>query len=127
MSDAIITMAPVILRKPPYGAPCNGCGLCCHREVCAIGIKYFGDVPAPCPGLVWRNDKYRCAVMEAEEEMIQENPALTPKTTIKQMLGGGMGCDATTEEEYEVNEAIECGILLKAIGELAEVLDKLSA
>ena len=33
----IIEPPPGAPRKPDYGAPCNGCGVCCIRSVCGTG------------------------------------------------------------------------------------------
>lgn len=40
MADNIETiyMPPFsVIAKPKKGSPCNGCGWCCHEEICAIG------------------------------------------------------------------------------------------
>ena len=62
-----MTIALANISKPPLGAPCNGCGLCCQREVCGLGIEVFGEIPAPCPALAIRDGRSWCAVIDAAE------------------------------------------------------------
>jgi hypothetical protein len=49
--------------KPPYGSPCNGCGLCCLVGQCQISIEVFGNVDGICPALVERDDRWRCGLV----------------------------------------------------------------
>lgn len=91
MNDAI-AMPPIILQKPEYGKPCNGCGFCCHEQICGIGKRVFPDAVAPCPALNWQDGKYRCLVVIAEEEMLKNKPEEKP--LVKDMLGVGWGCDS---------------------------------
>lgn len=42
--------------KPPYKAPCNHCGRCCHGGPCSIGKLFFKTDRGPCPGLRWDRD-----------------------------------------------------------------------
>jgi len=76
------------LPKPAEGQPCNGCGLCCIREVCSIGVKIYGpQVQAPCPGLHAQDGRYWCKVVLAERQA-----ALPP--IVATMLDIGGGCDS---------------------------------
>lgn len=74
-------------KKPAFGAPCNGCGLCCATEVCAIGRMAHGDVQAPCPSLIWHAGRSWCALVAIE-------PAAGKGRPIAEALGIGRGCDA---------------------------------
>ncbi len=69
------------LAKPMKGSPCNGCGWCCSLEICLIGKGLLGDIPAPCPLLVYRDGRTFCGVMDLP----------LPEETAK-YLGIGMGC-----------------------------------
>lgn len=73
--------------KPPHGAPCNGCGLCCAVEVCAIGRVAFPDVPAPCPGMVFDDGRFGCMLV-----LVEAASGMEP--LIATALGIGKGCDA---------------------------------
>jgi len=34
----VILIHPEAPAKPPLGAPCNGCGVCCLAEPCPVGV-----------------------------------------------------------------------------------------
>lgn len=89
-----INELPIVLPKPFFGAPCNGCGWCCTREVCGIGKTVFGqDQEAPCPALVDDGKRYYCALVITEE-----NSPLRANPLIAISLGIGKGCCADDEE-----------------------------
>ena len=73
--------------KPRYGAPCNGCGLCCAAEVCAIGREAFGTTEAPCPGMMFNEGRFQCEMI-----LIEQMAGMEP--LLVQALGIGKGCDA---------------------------------
>lgn len=75
------------LPKAPYGSPCNGCGFCCAAEVCAIGREAFGDVPAPCPGMLFDEGRFHCKLV-----LIESLSGMEP--LLATVLGIGKGCDA---------------------------------
>lgn len=33
--------------------PCVGCGYCCRKAQCVVGLKAYGGAATYCPGLVW--------------------------------------------------------------------------
>lgn len=80
-------MSETLPAKPAFGAPCNGCGLCCAVEVCAFGKMAHGEVPAPCPSLLFHAGRSWCALVVME-------PAAGNGRPIAEALGIGMGCDA---------------------------------
>lgn len=80
--------------KPPFGSPCNGCGLCCMAEVCAIGRMAFPDAPAPCPALRFNGKMHRCSLVEFEGEA-----GIEP--IFAEALGIGKGCCSDDAEEME--------------------------
>lgn len=57
--------------KPKKGSVCNGCGLCCIEETCAVGIEAFGNSHQICPALYWVNDKFRCGLMDKPFDYIE--------------------------------------------------------
>ena len=62
---------------------CVGCGFCCIKSVCALGQMWYGVEPTDrCPGLVWREDRYRC-------NLIEERPN---DESLKIELAVGAGC-----------------------------------
>lgn len=52
-------------RKPRVMDPCNGCGVCCVAEPCALAFDYVpGSLPfRPCPALEWRDGQARCGLI----------------------------------------------------------------
>lgn len=82
----------VMIEKPVYGAPCNGCGYCCQKEVCAIGqVAYGPDVQAPCPSLIYENGRHWCRLVLAEAFLNQQGLC---EPVFATALGVGKGCDA---------------------------------
>ncbi len=74
--------------KPKRGAPCNGCGLCCAREICGIGEIVHGEAQQPpCPSLkiAPNGERTYCELMEIEEFLGGEQ-------VIHKVLGVGTGC-----------------------------------
>jgi hypothetical protein len=83
--------------KPLKASPCNGCGWCCHSEVCRIGQHFFGEeTPAPCPAIVYEDGRVKCGIVMAEREILKTDH-------FAEMLGIGKGCCA--DEPNEVNNA----------------------
>ena len=93
------------LKKPAFGAPCNGCGLCCKNSVCDLGQPIFGRLKGPCPALERDANApgYRCGLMV--------NPARYAPLRAKRygarrlgeaarlLLASGFGCDARFLDE----------------------------
>lgn len=52
-----------ISKKPLYGEPCNGCGVCCLSELCPPAVSVFGMIAGPCPALVNVGDRYVCGLV----------------------------------------------------------------
>jgi hypothetical protein len=53
----------VVLAKPDYGAPCNGCGLCCKAVPCPIAKDMLGAQSGPCPALEHDAGRYWCGML----------------------------------------------------------------
>jgi hypothetical protein len=88
----------VMANKPPHGAPCNGCGVCCVAVRCDVGTALFGEGGA-CPALE-RDDsgKYQCGVAVRPEVFV---PWLTSvfgfvivRDVVLELIYAGQGCDA---------------------------------
>jgi hypothetical protein len=102
MTDEVIYLPPFPLpAKPPKWSACNGCGWCCHQEICSIGktlLKLVDDdnmiphfVKGPCPLMDFSDGKVRCGVVIAELECKSTGHSAPP---VSEMLGIGAGCDA---------------------------------
>ena len=81
----------VIPTKPRYGAPCNGCGVCCQQELCPLGTTAFGAVPAPCPALHWVQGRFWCGLALMEYEARRQDMTIVPR--LADALRLGQGCD----------------------------------
>ena len=79
-------------EKPPFGAPCNGCGMCCAVEVCQLGVQAFGAIAAPCPALQFYQGRFWCGLLFLEYEARRQGIIALP--LIEQALAIGRGCDA---------------------------------
>lgn len=91
MTDPIQLPPFPIIAKPKRGAPCNGCGWCCHEELCYYGRKIFGeDVPAPCPAMIYEEGRVKCGLVMAEKVMAEKDPGV--KGMFSEGLGIGEGC-----------------------------------
>lgn len=42
--------------KPPPGAPCNGCGVCCTAAPCPVGMLVSGRTRGACAALRWEGE-----------------------------------------------------------------------
>lgn len=91
--SAFVLLTP---RKPAWGDPCNGCGMCCQSSACQIAQRVSGDIPGtPCSLLEWDGAKYRCGALR-----IADSLGATEGAFLRMKLGVGFGCDAeaTTED-----------------------------
>ena len=61
----IIHIQPLAPPKPPVGAPCNGCGVCCLAEPCPLGAVLSGRRSGACDALRWSDADhiYRCGAV----------------------------------------------------------------
>jgi len=106
----------VIPTKPPKGAKCNGCGVCCIAETCPAGIELFGSDHQVCPALMFRDGRFNCGLMSEPEkfttkEKVVEMLGFDPEEVVgkpvpgwmgryfKTHIGCGVGCDSDDMEE----------------------------
>lgn len=88
-----------VLQKPKFGSPCNGCGWCCHEEICFYGKMFFelGDketfIKGPCPAMVYESGCVKCGLVLSEK-------ALGLEPVLERGLAIGKGCDADDHETY---------------------------
>jgi len=67
----IFAQAPL---KPPVGAPCNGCGVCCLLEPCPLGVVLSRRRQGACAALRWQADeaRYRCGAITQPTAVLRE-------------------------------------------------------
>jgi len=65
LKTQLVHTEPLAPRKPPEGAACNGCGLCCLAEPCPLSLLLFRNRKGPCAALRWDQDAriYRCGAI----------------------------------------------------------------
>lgn len=95
-------------RKPPHGAACNRCGVCCMATLCPLGQALFKGEAGPCPALVPTVDGYGCGVV-ADPARYRPARALSKgagalRAAAALLIGSGTGCDARINGE-PINEA----------------------
>lgn len=75
----------MIPERPESTMPCTGCGECCREKMCKPGQDAYPGVEAPCPGLLWKNGRYWCALIKKEASEYGEKKMAAA-------LGIGLGC-----------------------------------
>ena len=71
--------------KPPVGAACNGCGVCCLSQPCPLGMLASLRTHGPCGALRWDDTalRYRCGLVAS---------AVGP--LVERWIAAGSGCDS---------------------------------
>ncbi len=117
---------PEAPAKPAFGAPCNGCGLCCLAEPCPVGMLVSRKRHGTCVALRWVEgdtlsagratsgaggaSAYRCGLITAPHEHLparlqQHWPALgrmlssVLRRVAVRFISAGSGCDADLQVE----------------------------
>lgn len=108
------------IEKPPEGDACNGCGLCCIAEQCAVSVILF-EPQDQCPALEIEDGRYWCGLMQnpgnynpVPEELkdafqslgeLAAEKGIPPEAASieywKLVLGAGRGCDSTDDLTLE--------------------------
>ncbi|MDP2368937.1 hypothetical protein [Rhodoferax sp.] len=96
--------------KPPEGAPCNGCGVCCLLEPCPLGVLLTGRRRGACAAVQWDEmaRHYRCAAVAAPTEALNRalpswlhgaSPVGAALLTrfAPRWIAAGTGCDSSVE------------------------------
>lgn len=96
----VIHIRPEAPPKPPVGAPCNGCGVCCLAEPCPVGMLVSRKRRGACDLLRWSDaqGRYLCGLLA---------DAATPSgrslwrrvwhAWARRLISAGSGCDAGIE------------------------------
>jgi hypothetical protein len=101
-ADRVIAIHAEAPAKPPVGAACNGCGVCCLVEPCPVGIVASGRRRGACRAVVWDDAAgcYRCGVLAGRREAL---PGwLRPfggllQRHARRLIAAGIGCDCDIE------------------------------
>lgn len=81
--------------KPPVGAPCNGCGVCCAIAPCPLSRFLLGHCRGACPALTWNEGRYACGLVAAPRGLAR----WLPRRLVLRWIGAGCGCDCDASEE----------------------------
>ena len=101
------TCSTAFLPKPAFGDPCNGCGICCMITQCAVSVAMFGEQDL-CPALQDAGKSLACGLMINTANYVPDITSWGGKTlteTFTLMIGAGIGCDGTLEEDEPSEEA----------------------
>lgn len=96
--------------KPPEGAPCNGCGVCCLLEPCPLGALLSHRRRGACVAVQWDDlaQRYRCTAVTAPREALgRALPAWLPgavpvgamvlSRVASRWIALGKGCDSSVQ------------------------------
>lgn len=104
----VIMIEPAAPPKPPLGAPCNGCGVCCLAEPCPVGIVVSRRRHGACAALRWSAEdrRYVCGMLVAPRgarrgriARLLERPL---RALIARWIAAGRGCDSDLEPVQSV-------------------------
>lgn len=101
MKARIIELRAEAPAKPAFGAPCNGCGVCCALETCPLALLRFLKRRGPCPALEWSatETRYGCGLLNHPERYL---PLPTggrnlARRFFARSIAAGQGCDSNAE------------------------------
>lgn len=105
-----IAIEPLAPTKPAFGAPCNGCGVCCLAQPCPIGMVLSRRRHGACTVLQWDSEQavYRCGAITQPLPVLLEAiprwmrgaaPSLAPllAAIARRSIAVDAGCDSTLE------------------------------
>ncbi len=100
MSRQVIRLHPAAPSKPPEGASCNGCGVCCAVAPCPVGMLVSGRRTGACAALSWHSGAslYRCGLVGAPRAVLPRLPrALAPLVSrlARRWISAASGCDSS--------------------------------
>ncbi|MDB5820816.1 MAG: hypothetical protein JWQ11_4456 [Rhizobacter sp.] len=95
----IIHIQPDAPPKPPAGAACNGCGVCCLSEPCPVGMLVSRSRSGACKALRWSDGArlYRCGMVSEPQAVLGLRSALLARMIARlarRWISAGTGCDA---------------------------------
>ena len=101
---AVAWLQPQAPAKPPLGAPCNGCGLCCLAEPCPLGMLLSRRRQGACAALRWSPEarRYQCGALNDPASVTGwRRPGLLRlfSALARRWIAAGKGCDADLQPE----------------------------
>lgn len=80
--------------KPAFGAPCNGCGVCCLAEPCPLGVLLSRRTTGACEALRWQGGRYACGALTAQPSGWIGR---WRGWLVRRWIAAGAGCDCSLE------------------------------
>lgn len=98
----VIHVHPGAPTKPAFGAPCNGCGVCCLAEPCPLGMLVSRRRRGACDALRWDASAqlYRCGMAVDPGQVLGRRwdwagPVVA--RWARRWIAAGRGCDASLD------------------------------
>lgn len=104
MTARVIHIHAAAPAKPPVGAACNGCGVCCASEPCPLGMLLSRRRSGACVALVWADAPglYRCGLLHQPQQHLAPGlrwAAPWLRRLAARWISAGSGCDAALTAE----------------------------
>ena len=83
-------------RKPPEGASCNGCGVCCATAPCPLGMLLSRKRRGACRALRWSEGgaRYTCGAVDAPQAWLPWLPKRLVRRLALRWIAAARGCDS---------------------------------
>jgi hypothetical protein len=93
----VIRLRAAAPAKPPEGAACNGCGVCCASAPCPMGVLLSRRRHGRCRALVWQEAQavYRCGVIANPQRWLPWLPRTWAQGLARRWIAASLGCDAS--------------------------------
>ena len=100
----VVWLHPEAPPKPAYGAPCNGCGLCCLTAPCPLGVLVSRRRTGACSALRWSDGqaRYQCGMVSDPGGVTGVNRPWLLRLLLRgarRWIAAGVGCDARIEAQ----------------------------
>ena len=95
MKPAFLAPRRLLERKPPHGAACTSCGLCCLATRCRLSVLVYGDGPGPCPAVRFDAlESSSCNVVADPTAYRPGGDAAELRAAALLLIRAGTACDA---------------------------------